>query len=188
MRTHSDGVLRCSACHLELPTACFSYTDQLRGTLNSYCRTCHAGYRHGHYLANKADYVRRAIAQVRQRRIVNRREVMRYLRTHPCVDCGISNLVVLEFDHRDPDLKLMDVGTMMISRRWPRVLAEIEKCDVRCANCHRRRTARSLGGARPGAINFDRHAPRVCCSGNKEASQVSIAGSIPATRSETPRH
>ncbi len=36
---------------------------------------------------------------------------MSYLSDHPCVDCGIVNPVVLEFDHRDPDLKLMDVGT-----------------------------------------------------------------------------
>lgn len=144
MRTRADGALRCSACRLDKPTACFSYADQRRGTLNSYCRTCHAAYRHGHYLENKPDYVRRAIAQVRQRRVVNRREVLRYLSGHPCVDCGTANLVVLEFDHREPDLKFMDVGTMMISRRWPRVLAEIEKCDVRCANCHRRRTARQF--------------------------------------------
>lgn len=144
MRTHSDGVLRCSSCHLEKPTACFSFSHQLRGTLNSYCRACHAAYRHAHYVANKPDYVRRAIAQGRRRREVNRREVLRYLSAHPCVDCGIANPVVLEFDHRDPDLKLMDVATMMMSRRWPRVLAEIAKCDVRCANCHRRRTARQF--------------------------------------------
>ena len=144
MRTHADGVLRCSACRVEKPTAFFSFDSRRRGTLNSYCRPCHAAYRRAHYLANKPDYVRRAIAQVRQRRDVNRREIVRYLAAHPCVDCGVTNPVVLEFDHRDPDQKLMSVANMRTSRRWPRVLAEIAKCDVRCANCHRRRTARQF--------------------------------------------
>ena len=141
LRTRADVVLRCSACHLDKPTKEFSFSDELRGTLNWYCRSCHAASRHAHYLVNKRDDVRRAVAQVRGRRETNRREVMRYLATHPCVDCGTANPVVLEFDHRDPGQKLMNVGNMMVSRRWPRVRAEIEKCDVRCANCHRRRTA-----------------------------------------------
>jgi hypothetical protein len=34
---------------------------------------------------------------------------------------------------------------MMASKRWARVRAEIEKCDVRCVNCHRRKTARDFG-------------------------------------------
>lgn len=144
LRTRADVLLRCAACHLERPAAFFSFADRIRGTLNSYCRPCHAAYRHAHYLANRADYIRRAVAQTRGRREVNRREIVRFLGTHPCVDCGISNAIVLEFDHRDPEQKLMDVATMMLSKRWPRVLAEIEKCDVRCANCHRRRTARQF--------------------------------------------
>jgi hypothetical protein len=109
---------------------------------------CHAAYRHAHYLANKPDYIRRAIAQVKERRENNRRQVLIYLNTHPCVDCGTENVIVLEFDHRDPDDKLTEVGKLMVNRRWPRVLAEIEKCDVRCVNCHRRKTARDCGWAK----------------------------------------
>jgi hypothetical protein len=144
LRTHADGVLKCSACRVNKPAGSFSFADQQRGLLNSYCRPCHAAYRRAHYLANKSDYVRRAVAQVRGRRDQNRREVVRYLATRGCMDCGNANPVLLEFDHRDPREKLMNVGRMIGSKRWPRVLAEIEKCDVRCANCHRRRTARQF--------------------------------------------
>lgn len=134
-------MLRCSSCHLEKPSLDFSFSHQGRGTLNFYCRACQAAYRRAHYIANKPDYVRRAIAQVRRRREENRREILLFLKTHPCVDCGRAEAVVLEFDHRDPDLKFMDVATMMVSRRWARVSAEMAKCVVRCVNCHRRRTA-----------------------------------------------
>ncbi|HEV2249988.1 MAG TPA: hypothetical protein VGT60_05735 [Candidatus Limnocylindria bacterium] len=60
-------------------------------------------------------------------------------------------MIVLEFDHRDPRNKLGNVGTMMLSRRWQRVRAEIEKCDVRCVNCHRRKTAVTLNWRMRGA-------------------------------------
>jgi len=85
--------------------------------------------------------MRRAVAPMQARREKNRREVMAYLASHPCVDCGNADPIVLEFDNREPGQKLKEVSLLMISRRWPHVLHEIEKCDVRCVNCHRRRTA-----------------------------------------------
>ena len=146
MRISSEALLYlCSACGEDKPAAAFSFADAARRSLNSYCRPCHAAYRHAHYLANKADYVRRAIAQLNAHRVQNRRGVLAYLSTHPCVDCGIVDRRVLEFDHRDPSQKLAHVGKLIMGKRWARVLAEIEKCDVRCVNCHRRKTARDFG-------------------------------------------
>jgi len=145
MRISSDkGLFRCAACATYKSSAEFSFSDEASRSLNSYCRKCYAAYRHAHYLANKPDYIARAIAQVNGRREQNRREVMIYLASHPCVDCGIDNVIVLEFDHRDPRDKLMNVGSMMASKRWARVRAEIDKCEVRCVNCHRRKTARDF--------------------------------------------
>ena len=65
-----------------------------------------------------------------------------YLLEHPCVDCGEADLRVLDLDHDDPSQKTENVGRLVtLSLPWSTVLAEIEKCSVRCANCHRRRTA-----------------------------------------------
>jgi hypothetical protein len=51
-------------------------------------------------------------------------------------------LAVLEFDHIDRSLKRQTVGFLARSGYpWPTVEAELAKCEVRCANCHRRRTA-----------------------------------------------
>jgi L-lysine 2,3-aminomutase len=70
----------------------------------------------------------------------NRDMVFEYLSKHPCVDCGESNPVVLEFDHVRGQ-KLSTVSKLKNSNtRWRKLLIEIEKCDVRCVNCHRRRT------------------------------------------------
>lgn len=131
-------------CGRYKPVGAFSFSNLVRGTLNSNCRVCHAAYRRAHYLAHKSDYIDRAMTQTKGRRQRNRREVLAYLATHPCVDCGNANAVVLEFDHHDPASKLWDIGWMVARMRWPRVIAEIQKCDVRCVNCHRRRTAQQF--------------------------------------------
>src|SRR6266567_364044 len=123
MRISSDATLyRCSRCGQHKLAAEFSFADESRRLLNAYCRTCHADYRHAHYLANKPEYVRRAIAQVKGRRQQNRQQVLAYLATHPCVDCGNQDPVVLEFDHRVRTTKLTEISRMIPSKRWARVL------------------------------------------------------------------
>ena len=66
-----------------------------------------------------------------------------FLRENPCADCGEDDPVVLEFDHlRD---KQFAISKGLTDRNWQDVLDEIAKCDVVCANCHRRRTAKRGG-------------------------------------------
>lgn len=67
--------------------------------------------------------------------------VSAYLDGHPCVDCGIQDNDVLEFDHVRGE-KLFTIGGPAGSRRAINTLeAEVAKCDVRCANCHKKRHA-----------------------------------------------
>ena len=48
----------------------------------------------------------------------------------------------MEFDHRDPSTKEMSVSEMVRSKMGiERIKREIEKCDILCSNCHKRRTA-----------------------------------------------
>lgn len=61
--------------------------------------------------------------------------------SHPCVDCGEPDPIVLDFDHRDRKAKSFTISAYYANVSEARLRAEIAKCDVRCANCHRRKTA-----------------------------------------------
>jgi hypothetical protein len=69
--------------------------------------------------------------------------LIEYFETHPCVDRGEIDPIVLEFDHVQD--KAFTTGSWRPRTRWSRILEEIKKCEVVCANCHRRRAA--AGGA-----------------------------------------
>jgi hypothetical protein len=64
------------------------------------------------------------------------------LKAKPCADCGNEfPTCCMDFDHRPGTEKVNNVGTMF-AHHWSqeRILAEIAKCDLVCANCHRIRT------------------------------------------------
>jgi hypothetical protein len=56
-----------------------------------------------------------------------------------CVDCGIKNYILLDFDHLSD--KKYNVSRMIHDGfSWAAIKKEIAKCEVVCANCHRIRT------------------------------------------------
>lgn len=78
----------------------------------------------------------------RKIRVRNKAYLRKYLEEHPCVDCGETDIRCLEFDHIDRSTKSQNVGRMCSSMHYSlvRIQKEIEKCIVRCANCHRKKT------------------------------------------------
>jgi len=123
----------------------FAFADMARATRQAYCRVCHAAYRRAHYLAHRQEYIDREVDRIRRKRNTNRGRVFDHLMTHPCVDCGETDPLVLDFDHRDPKTKVREVAFLVVRKSWTSVLREIAKCDVRCSNCHLRRTAVQFG-------------------------------------------
>jgi 5-methylcytosine-specific restriction endonuclease McrA len=99
-----------------------------------------------HYEANRQRYIDQAAKVKRTLRRERTLYLIEYFKSHPCVDCGEVDPVVLEFDHlRD---KSFAIGPEISRRAWKSILEEMEKCEVVCANCHRRRTARRRGAFR----------------------------------------
>lgn len=131
--------LTCSRCGRTAPEVAFPGTG-LR------CLECSRAVVREHYRGNRDYYV--AKARRRQIEVVARTRVwlLDHLKSHPCVDCGTSDVRVLEFDHRDGTGKVAAVA-VLARAGYPleRVVAEVAKCDVRCANCHRIRTHTQRG-------------------------------------------
>lgn len=69
--------------------------------------------------------------------------ILAYKKEHPCVDCGEGDPDVLVFDHRDPKTKKHAIANM-VTNTIAAIKIEIEKCDVRCCNCHMKRTLRQI--------------------------------------------
>jgi hypothetical protein len=69
------------------------------------------------------------------------RSVMREHKSKPCIDCGGEfPFYVMGFDHREDETKTSHVSRMIEKMSLQKLVEEIEKCDVVCANCHRIRT------------------------------------------------
>lgn len=90
--------------------------------------------------------------RAKQRVIDRKREMRAWLQEWKreanlaCMACGEDDVACLDFHHRDPSQK---EGGMyeVLKRGWgkERILQEIAKCDVLCANCHRKLHARGRG-------------------------------------------
>lgn len=65
-----------------------------------------------------------------------RKYLNEYKLSKGCLLCGYNaNALALDFHHRDGEKKECNVGRMDVG--WDKMLKEIEKCDIVCANCHR---------------------------------------------------
>lgn len=84
-------------------------------------------------------YQRRVSARLRD----SNRDIIRKAKDVPCADCGQHFPThCMDFDHRPGVDKVANIGASVA--KWASdpdaLIAEIAKCDVVCANCHRKRT------------------------------------------------
>lgn len=134
---------RCSRCGETKPITEFNYRRKPKR--QPFCKACNSAYLKEHYRKNREYYLLKARRnQIRVRSEVRRR-ILEHLQNHPCVDCGETDPIVLQFDHVRGTKRLEVSRLIHMGFSWDVVAAEIAKCDVRCANCHVRKTARDRG-------------------------------------------
>lgn len=139
----------CRVCGESKEPEVFGLRNRATGQRHRACKQCAAAYGRRHYTAHRAEYVarNRVLARTRSREL--RTQLAAYLGERACVDCGQADPRVLDFDHIDPATKRDTIHALVHQAvSWEALLTEIEQCQVRCANCHRRRTAAQFGWAK----------------------------------------
>lgn len=133
----------CHRCKVEQPIDQFYVDAEARATVRrgkktrQPCRSCNQRY-------------------AAERRAPRQAIVDKIKAESGCVDCGLhpEYSQVLEFDHRPDEVKLFHISDKMTTGTVEDLMAEIAKCDIVCANCHRVRTViknqfgQSLGDTR----------------------------------------
>lgn len=130
---------RCGRCREVKPAKDFN--RRADGRLAGYCRSCFADYGREHREANPEAYRAASVA----RRARTQRLMMDYLADKACADCGETDPVVLQFDHVTGEKVLNVSWAVHNGWAWERILSEIDKCEIVCANDHARRTAERAG-------------------------------------------
>jgi len=116
---------------------------------HSYCKVCFRSYKRKWEAEEYKDPIKRK-KRLKLNRINKKKNhrkkmewILTYLEEHPCVDCDETDPLVLEFDHQ----KDKDSGVCQLihdNKTLTTVQQEVKKCVVRCANCHRRKTAKDF--------------------------------------------
>src|ERR1051325_9218597 len=122
----------CPRCGRTLEASEFNVKDRSTGRLQVYCRECSRGYVREHYRRNTAYYTTKARKRNKLVRSETRERLMAYLQEHPCIDCGETDPIVLQFDHVDAKTKQREVSLLMQNySSWAVIEAEMAKCEVR---------------------------------------------------------
>lgn len=143
---YNDCMLKCNKCGKFQEESEFAWKNKSLGTRNKTCKSCHRDYSKKHYQENTEKYREKARRSNPRYYQESKKIILDYLASHPCADCGNSDIRVLQFDHIVP---LRKRGGRISARMNPsRLFQEFEKCEVRCANCHMIRTFEQMGWER----------------------------------------
>lgn len=132
----------CTKCNLSKPESEF----RIRKRDNKrypHCNECQRLYVRNHYANNKQYYINKAKKRNEELKAIIVEYVRNYLLAHPCVVCDESDIIVLQFDHIKD--KSYNIGRMISEKMDLELIKlEIDKCQILCANCHIRKTAKDF--------------------------------------------
>lgn len=130
---------RCDGCTENKDESCFSWKNKAKGIKVGYCKTCKTKYNKSWYEKHKD--AQKARVKARAKRLFDEAvAIINKFKDRPCTDCGHKfHPVAMDFDHVRGK-KRKDISEMRGAYTIAAILAEINKCEVVCAVCHRLRT------------------------------------------------
>lgn len=133
---------KCSKCLEEKDFSEFHFKNKTKDKLQSHCKCCQKLQSYNQYRKD----VTKSKSRMKLNAQRNFEETVKYivslLQDTCCKICGEQDILVLEFHHKDPLTKKYNVCMMIGKHTLLAVKREIAKCEVLCANCHRKETHR----------------------------------------------
>lgn len=132
---------KCNRCNLDKPYDQFYKRSALKDGYQKLCKVCKA-------IMDKKRYAQPEVKEKqykssKNRRVLNRQRLYDFMKDKKCIKCGEIDIACLHFDHRNPEEKKFNIANLS-SLAWETVMNEINKCDILCANCHCKRTAKQF--------------------------------------------
>lgn len=129
----------CSKCNVEKDFSDFRTNKTKKDGFQHYCKVCDKEAQRNWYQKNK----QRLIAKAKIKNISFRENIQKYLleilNKSSCIKCGETDILVLEFDHLHS--KEFDISQSANKyKSFSEIEQEIKKCQILCANCHRKKT------------------------------------------------
>lgn len=128
---------KCTKCGIEKIEQDFA---QKNGGRSSRCKSCHNDYYKEYWKRpGTLDKQRERLNKNKKKYIDRNRLIVYEALKSGCIDCSELDIRCLEFDHLGD--KKFNVSRLLSTAGEDRLRAEIAKCVVRCANCHRKKTS-----------------------------------------------
>lgn len=126
----------CSKCKEEKEVSDFNWKQKSKGTRHSKCKPCYNAYNRKYYKGrDNTDLI--AKSRARQAAIIE--QYKEWKSKQCCKVCGEDATECLDLHHRDPTQKeFTPANGCYTTGSWAAWKKEIDKCDVLCANCHRK--------------------------------------------------
>ncbi len=133
LRKPREGIKFCALCQAKVEEGNSQKTQ-------SYCKACMSSY-FKEYYGQRKDHYLKVTNENRRRRHSDWRRQIAELKSKPCYDCGKTYPpFCMDFDHLEREFKVAAIPVMISSNASrERILAELEKTEIVCANCHRKR-------------------------------------------------
>lgn len=139
----------CVICKLRKGRNEFNRHSKRADGLQIHCKKCGRERSRAYYHRNRKTHAQVTRLRTSKRIKEHKARIISLFVKSGCTDCGTKDVLVLEFDHAR-GVKLGNVNRLLNRGcSWKVILKEIRKCDIVCANCHKRRTyARSADSYR----------------------------------------
>jgi hypothetical protein len=135
----------CNKCKVDKSETDFHWWNKDKGYRQTFCKECKKEVNLQTRIKMGKDGKNKKEMKYKNEK---RQKYYNFLANKSCVKCGINDIRVLEFDHRDRSTKKHTVSQMLKNHSWENILIEIEKCDILCSNCHKIKTSIQLNWTR----------------------------------------